>query len=474
MRYVSLEQSELEGIESELKSIKTQLENTQQAVVTLNEQLADALAANNPLEEEIARLQAVSAQKDLQVINLEEQIVALQKKVTELNDKLTACQENQPVDPPVDPPVEPPPPVVTANWVTPRVFPVSDPWYTEITSVAVHSKNETWKNLIGKKTTTEIEFGSNPWEGSIGGIPYNIVPANQPLVPVVVLNLENWEREYSDLYPNFKDNLPIPLDALRENLPNINENNYDHDKHLITVQLDEQGRPARIYEMWMAKKRKVNGVHVGWNCQHISIFDCSKTNPQRPILKTSADAAGLAIMPALFTARDVQDALEREHPDDRHLGHALRYTLATGHIRQAFILPATNWTPSNMTDPNTIPFGARLRLREDFNLYEALPGWAKSDLQNGHIDIRKGEVLVNTLKRYGMINCDNGTTMAIVGTPSYENAEVKWNDTEMASMMNSILVSDYDFLDGKIYTSENKREAVADTGLPLWEDTLNQ
>lgn len=369
------------------------------------------------------------------------------------------------VDVVIEPEPEPEPELEPVVGLTPIVFPLNDMWYTEVVGSPVHPMSEIWKSPY-KNATLRPEFGSSSWENVIGGIPYNIVKPGQALTKVFVQNLEGWERDYTDLYPAYEAMLPIPLDALRENLPGLDENNYDHDKHLIVVELDETSQPKRIYEMWEAKKRFEGGIHVGWNCQHISIFDCNKTNPQRPILKTSADAAGLSIMPALFTWEDVENAKNKSHPDDRHLGHAFRFTLPTGWIQKAFMLPATNWTPSNVANSNMAPFGARLRLKESFDLWAAMPSWYKEDANNGHIDLDRASVFVNTLKRYGMILCDNGGTLFIVGCPDFNN---KWNDTELASVLECIKASDMDYIDGKVYSKSNINEAVADTGLSIWD-----
>jgi len=349
------------------------------------------------------------------------------------------------------------------------VFPALDPWYQEIGGLAVHFMSDTWKAPYAKGMF-RVEFGAKHYEGRIGGIPYNVVRQGQPLVPVRIYSEPsegNWEFGQSDLYPAHEAQLPIPLDASREGEPGVNDFNYDHDRHLITVVVDGSGRALQVYEMWHSRKLTVDGRHAGWACAHISVFDCSRITPQRPLGKTSADAAGLAIMPALFTWEDMQNAMNRDHVDDRHLGHALRFTLSAGYIRRAFMLPGT--TPgksSNVTSASMAPMGARARLRQDYSLDVASPVWVKEAVSEGWMHRRMGDVLVATLKRFGMFVSDIGMNLAIVGCP-----HSKWVDSESAGWLEGMHGSDLEYVDtGAIYTGSATDLSAASrvSGLPIW------
>jgi hypothetical protein len=128
------------------------------------------------------------------------------------------------------------------------------------------------------------------------------------------------------------------------------------------------------------------------------VFDL-RSNALRPEGWTSADAAGLPILPGLAKYDEVKSGA---------ITHALRVT-ARG-TQQAYIHPATHWA-SNSTDPNLPPMGLRLRLRADY------------DLSGYHGDAR---VILEALKKYGLIVADNGSGWFITGA-----TDARWNDDDL-------------------------------------------
>lgn len=135
-----------------------------------------------------------------------------------------------------------------------------------------------------------------------------------------------------------------------------------------------------------------------WNADSAAKFDL-KSNALRPDGWTSADAAGLPIFPGL--ARYDEAAAGS-------MNHALRFTVAR--TQKAYISPARHYASSS-TDPNLPPMGLRLRLKANYDI-SGFTGQAR--------------VVLNTLKKYGMIVADNGSNWFITG-----DANPGWNDDDL-------------------------------------------
>jgi hypothetical protein len=128
------------------------------------------------------------------------------------------------------------------------------------------------------------------------------------------------------------------------------------------------------------------------------VFDL-RSDRLRPDTWTSADAAGLPILPGLVRWDEVQAG---------HIDHALRFTVSK--TQRGFIHPATHQAGST-TDPNVAPMGARFRLKASFDL-TAFHGAAL--------------VVLRALQRYGMFVADNGSNWFVSGA-----TDSRWNDTDL-------------------------------------------
>jgi hypothetical protein len=133
-----------------------------------------------------------------------------------------------------------------------------------------------------------------------------------------------------------------------------------------------------------------------WVADSGAVFDLT-SNALRPDFWTSADAAGLPILPGLVRYDEVVNKGE--------IRHALRFTVTR--TRRAFIHPATHYASSNR-DPNLPPMGLRLRLKADYRIAGFPP---------------EVQVILRALKRYGMLVADNGGDWFISGAP-----DRRWND----------------------------------------------
>jgi hypothetical protein len=139
----------------------------------------------------------------------------------------------------------------------------------------------------------------------------------------------------------------------------------------------------------------------GWNADSGAIWNLT-TGALRPAGWTSADAAGLPILPGLVRYDEVKSG---------KITHALRFTVSR--TQKGYVLPATHWA-SSYTDANLLPMGARLRLRADF------------DISGYSGDSR---VVLEALKKYGMIVADNGSNWFISGAP-----DPRWDNDALRAL----------------------------------------
>jgi hypothetical protein len=249
------------------------------------------------------------------------------------------------------------------------VFPADNPWNTDVSTAPVRSgSSATIANILANGGDfLHADFGG----GGAFGIPYVTVTGTQAPVGVDFVDY----GDESDPGP-----YPVPLGAPIEG---------GSDRHVLTVDRDH----CVLYELY-------NATPVGdhWQASSGARFDL-RSNALRPLGWTSADAAGLAIFPGLVRYDEVAAG---------HIDHALRFTVNA--TQRAYVLPATHFASSS-TDPNRPPMGLRLRLRAGY------------DITGFHGQAR---VVLEALKRYGMIVADNGSNWFITGA-----ADTRWNDTDL-------------------------------------------
>ncbi len=260
-----------------------------------------------------------------------------------------------------------------------RVFPADNPWNQDISGLPVHPNSANYIASVGLDTGLHADFGT-VWEGAPIGIPYVVVHAGQPMVPVTF----EWYADESDPGP-----YPIPLNA-----PIEGGSQSDGDRHVIAIDLDNN----RLYELYHAYP-----AGAGWLAGSGAIFDLT-SNALRPAGWTSADAAGLPIFPGLARYDEIVERGE--------LTHALRFTVSQ--TQQAYISPATHFASSS-TDPNLPPMGLRVRLRADFDV-TPFPACVRTILQG--------------LKTYGMLVADNGADWYISGAP-----DSRWRDEDLHALV---------------------------------------
>jgi hypothetical protein len=215
---------------------------------------------------------------------------------------------------------------------------------------------------IGLGTGLHMDFGS--YAGY--GIPYQVVTASTPRSTVSF----TWPGE-SDLV-----GYPIPANPLIEG--DGDPGSTTGDRHILMVDRDA----CRLYELFAA--RRTNGQ---WSAGSGATWDL-RSNALRPAGWTSADAAGLPILPGLVRYDEVAAGAIR---------HALRFT--TVPTRRAYIYPARHQAGS--TDSTSAPpMGLRVRLKASYDVTGLSP---------------HARVIAVALKQYGMILADNGSDWYISG-----------------------------------------------------------
>ena len=250
-----------------------------------------------------------------------------------------------------------------------QVFPPDNPWNRDISADPVDANSATYiANINLGATHLHADFGSP----ADYGIPYVVVPGTQPMVPI----------SFTD-YGDESDPGPYPVPS---NAPV--EAGSDH--HVLVL----NSASCILYEMFNASK---DALGAGWSCSSGAIFDLH-SNALRPESWTSADAAGLPILPGLVRYDEVAAGA---------INHAVRFTV--WRAQRAWVHPATHYGVS--TDPTFIPMGGRLRLKASYDLTR-FTGEAR--------------VVLDALKKYGMIVADAGTSWYITGA-----TDPRWDDTDL-------------------------------------------
>ncbi len=252
-----------------------------------------------------------------------------------------------------------------------QIFPQDNSWNTDISSYPVHTKSAAYISSIGSNRMLHADFGG---DGEYG-IPFVVVPNGQAKTPVVFTDY----GDESDPGP-----YPIPLSA-----PVEGGASATGDRHVLALALGE----CKLYELFNARP-----TAVAWEASSGAVFNLA-SNALRPDYWTSADAAGLPILPGLVRYDEVVKGV---------VTHALRFTARR--TQKGFIHPATHFASSS-SDPNVPPMGLRVRLKASYDTTH-FTGQAK--------------VILEGMKKYGLILADNGSDWFITGA-----ADTRWNDDDL-------------------------------------------
>jgi len=271
------------------------------------------------------------------------------------------------------------------------VLPANNVWNTPVDHLPVDNNSSSYIATIGPDTGVHPDFGAALWEGGPIGIPYNLVPGDQPRVRV--------SFEYDD--ESDPGPYPIPPDAAIEG--GIGSTG---DRHVLV--LDRQN--CLLYETFSSYPQPDGS----WQTGSGAVFDL-RSHSLRPGGWTSADAAGLPILPGLVRYDEVAAG---------EIRHALRFTAPR--TQKKFVWPARHYA-SSLTASNYPPMGKRFRLRANFDVTTFSP---------------EIQVILRALKKYGMFLADNGSAWYISGAP-----DPRWNDDALVTELRRVKGSDFEAVD---------------------------
>ncbi len=295
------------------------------------------------------------------------------------------------------PPTQPEPatssPVISLSETSPTaiagcpIFPADNFWNARVDSLPVHPLSNAWIDAIGRNTGFHMDFGSGTWDGGPIGIPFNLVAGSA--VPKV---------EADFYYPDESDPGPYPIPPN----PNIE---YGSDHHILTIDTET----CMLYEIYDASFDGTN-----WSGGSGAIWDL-RSNALRPEVWTSADAAGLPILPGLVRYDEIAAG---------EITHALRFTVED---TAGYIWPARHQT----ADPqNGIPpMGARFRLKADYDISGFSP---------------EMQILLQAMKTYGIVLADNGSNWYVSGAP-----DERW-DNDMLHSLDVLTGNDFEAVDTSV------------------------
>ncbi len=281
-------------------------------------------------------------------------------------------------------------------------------WNVDITSAPVDANSTNFINWIGTSRGMHPDFGgdvdpNDPTNPNIYGFPYITVPGTQALVPVTfVLSADQSDNGAAGHPPGY----PIPSQAetqakwIEGGTPG---GGTSQDYHMLIVDTDNR----ILFELYQAH----------WNVDHWeagsgAIFQLD-SDARRPEGWTSADAAGLAILPGLVR----YDEAFGSGP----ILHAFRFTLRDSN---GYVYPGSHVAGSNSSAP---PLGARLRLKASVDISHYTP------------EVQR---IFQAMKTYGLILADNGSDMYVQGT-----YDTRWNNDVLNPAFASLTASDFDVVE---------------------------
>lgn len=249
------------------------------------------------------------------------------------------------------------------------VFPADNAWNQRVDTLPVARNSGVLVRSIGLDRHAHPDFSN----AGRYGIPVNVVSSATPRSRVTFQ------------YASESDRVPYPIPRR----PRIEGGS---DRHILMV---DRGS-CRLFELFAAKRHGTR-----WFAGSGAVWDL-RSNRLRPDTWTSADAAGLPILPGLARFEEVRGG---------KIAHALRFTAPR--TRRAYVYPARHHAGES-NDQTLPPMGLRVRLKASVNIGSFPP---------------QTRVVLTALRRYGMILADNGSPWYITGAPS-----PGWNDDDLRSL----------------------------------------
>jgi len=258
------------------------------------------------------------------------------------------------------------------------LFPSDNPWNLDISANKLNSNSATYISSMSPTSAFHPDWGTLS-DGY--GFPFT---SGTGATPEPMTWTASWGPSESDPLPCPTGSnpfcYPIPLTAPIEGGPTAST---DSDRHVLYI--DAAGAPdnCTLYELYNAQNPTGS---AGWTAQNGAIFHLG-SNVLRTDGWTSADAAGLPILPGLVRLDEVLAG---------QISHAIRFTAS--HSSDGYIHPATH--AAGKADTTLPPMGLRLRLKASF---DTTPFTGPT------------LVILTAMKKYGIILADNGSNWYISG-----------------------------------------------------------
>lgn len=233
-----------------------------------------------------------------------------------------------------------------------EIFPANSVWNRPVDELPVHPRNSEYLRAAGHGRTLHLD----------ASMPFNVVGPDQPMQQLAKIEA-----------PAESDPGPFPIPARPVIEP-------AEDGHLLILQTGA----CRLFEIYQAKRQGNS-----WTGSSTAIFDL-RSNALRPDGWTSADAAGLPILPGLLRYEEVKSG---------KIQHAVRMTVPK--TDRAYVWPARHFASSS-ADPSLPPMGLRFRLRREFDTGSFSP---------------QAQVILVALKKYGALVADNGSSFFFTAAP---------------------------------------------------------
>jgi hypothetical protein len=301
------------------------------------------------------------------------------------------------------------------------LFPADNWWNTDISAAPVDANSTSFIAFVNNGGTRKLhpDFGGEASPGSVDiyGMPYAVVDGTQPKVAVT---FDYWD-ESDGVNLSTGQSIPfypIPSQAITQNhwveggAPANVDQRAQSDRHLLIVDCTNR----YLYELYNVY---YNAAQAKWYAGSGAFFDM-ETNNRRPDTWTSADAAGLAILPGLVRYDEAWNAAITD------IGHAFRVTVRS---TNGYVSPASHRAGSTS---GALPMGARLRLKMSVN-------GADPALRTSDPNVQR---IFRAMQKYGLIVADNGSDMYITGT-----FDTRWNNDILNPAFAALSASDFEVIE---------------------------
>jgi hypothetical protein len=287
------------------------------------------------------------------------------------------------------------------------LFPPDNWWNVDVSAAPVDTNSANFISFIGTTRALHPDFGgdvdpSDPLNPDIYGFVYVTVPASQPLVPVTFVE---YGSQSDSGAPGRPAGYPIPDSAKTETKwieGGPVATGTGGDRHMLLVDRDNRILYELYHTHWSTALNR-------WEAGSGAVFPLD-SNQRRPDTWTSADAAGLAILPGLIRYDEAFGTAP--------IRHAFRCTVRDSN---GYVYPASHDAGSNTSAP---PLGTRLRLKASKNISGFTP------------EVQR---IFQAMKTYGLIVADNGSDLYIQGA-----YDTRWNNDVLNPAFGALHASDFE------------------------------